>query len=335
MRFAPFRPLLLLPILACGSSGGQSGSGPGGSRYVCAAPCGPVSIAQMQTNPWPIAVSGGRVYWVDHTDAFNGIVRSVATTGGSVTDIAMAPNVRGLGWTSLAADDTFVYWTTGAANAANVVEAAPVGGGAARTLYTDPSVTGTVYSLAPAGGALYAQSSQGLVRIDRQSGVATPLDARAQCWAQIAIDGQSLYCVGQGLTQYALGGNTATTLVATMALAPDHLVAVGVGSSQLFLMGYDSTSEKASLFTVATSGGTPSKLAAGLQVKSEWFVVNDAGLFWVGGVPGGPSYPLMQLGLSGGTPSVANARGAANFMAADAHGVYLCDYYGDIDEYAF
>ena len=120
-----------------------------------------------------------------------------------------------------------------------------------------------------------------------------------------------------------------------MALAPAHLVAVGVGSSQLFLMGYDSTSEKASLFTVATSGGTPSKLAAGLQVKSEWFVVNDAGLFWVGGVPGGPSYPLMQLGLSGGTPSVANARGAANFMAADAHGVHLCDYYGDIDEHAF
>lgn len=318
-----------LRLLERGWSGGPSG-------YACPAPCGPVSLAQGQMNPWPITVASGRVYWVDHTDAFDGVVRGVSTAGGSVTNIAQAPSVRGLGASSMTADDKSVYWTSGAGNSTNVVVSAPVQGGKAATLYSDPGTSfPNVSAIEAANGVLYAQSSQGLVQIPRDGGAAIVIDAKAQCYGQIAVDGQSLFCVGDGVTSYPVGGSTATTLVSDAALGQEHVAAIGIQGGQMYLAGYSSSSEMASLYVMPESGGTPMRLATGLQMKSIWFVVNDAGLFWVAGTPGGQSYPLMELGLSGGTPKVANQRGAANFIAADAHGVYLPDYSGDIDEYVF
>jgi hypothetical protein len=338
MRF-PFLftiPLLLLFALACGSSGGTSGSG--GSGYECPGPCGPVSLAQKQTNPWPIAAAGGRVYWVDHTDAaaFDGVLRSVSTSGGTVSDLAMVTNVRGMGWNSLGADDQFVYWTEGAANGSNQIDSVPLAGGSPHVLYTDTSIQGSVSGVFPAAGSVYTQSSAGLIRIDRQTGAVAVLDARGTCWSQIVISGQDLYCVGGGVTHYTLAGGTPSTVLAASALGSmQSVVAIGLSGSTMYLMAYASGGSTASVYSVPVSGGMPTQLATSLQVKSEWFVVNDAGLFWVAGVPGGMSYPLMRLSPSGGTPTVVNQTGAANFIAADAHGVYLPDYYGDIDEYVF
>jgi hypothetical protein len=203
-------------------------------------------------------------------------------------------------------------------------------------LYTDTGTRPYVAAIVAASGALYAQSSQGLVRIDPSTGAVTVVDATANCVTPIAMAGTDLYCLDDSITRYPLSGGAATTLIAEAAFgSTENLVAMGVGTSRLYLMTYDSTAETASFYSMAMSGGTLTTIASGLQVKSEWFVVNDAGLFWVGGVPGGTSFPLMRLCLSGGAPSVANPVGRANFIAADSHDVYLPDYDGNIDEYTF
>jgi hypothetical protein len=65
----------------------------------------PVALAPSEAQPRDIVIAGGNVYW---TAAYAGAVRRVPVSGGTPVTLAAGQNYS-LG---IAADATYVYWTT-------------------------------------------------------------------------------------------------------------------------------------------------------------------------------------------------------------------------------
>ena len=321
----------LLAAPACGSSEG------GGSPNVCTAPCGPVSLAQMQASPFPLAAANGRVAWINHqAGGAEGIVKSVSTAGGSSSELATASGSPGQLWNHLVVDDRNVYWVSTAAGAArpSEIHAVPVSGGTQKTLYTDPNPIGGIENVVTAGGAVYTSSSEGVIRIDRDTGAVTKI-VTTDCGAtEILVDAEHVYCFGQAITMTPLAGGVSTTLVPPPT-SSTYRRGFAIDDADLYFMMASSTDETYTLQKVPLSGGSPTVLAANLQVRSMSFVVNEVGVFWIAVTPSVGTYPLMRVDLAGGTPVVASPMGDGAFLAADARNVYVATFLGNINEVAF
>ena len=326
MRATWSTALVLAVAPACGSGGGDACGSP---------PCGPVSLAQMQTSPGPIAAASGHVAWIDHppSTTAEGVVRLVGAGGGPVMELADVSGVFEQRWNDIAVDDQNVYWDENEGNVGRLVTV-PVTGGTPRTLYQVGPVA-SVSSAVATGGAVYVVSSvDRIIRIDPQTAAVTPIAADPSCGGPLAVDAENLYCVAQGgVTKVPLAGGASSLLAAVTS--PNLVRTIAIDDTSLYVLFYASSDTTYSLEKIALTGGQPVMLASGLEVRSQTLVAAEPGLFWIGGPASGGHDPLMRLDPNGGTPVVADPMGDAVYLAADARNVYLAQSSGNINELAF
>lgn len=172
-------------------------------------------LASGQGSPLDVAFDGQRAFWT----VYGGPVASASLCGGAVTTIANEPA------TSIALDDTNVYWILDSSQTMEL-RRAPRDGGAATTLATSP-LPDSLTNLVVDGDDIYYGSPSGVARVPKTGGPTAELleTTYAVEWA-LAVDATSIYFGSgtNGLMVMPKAGGTPTSLAPPIGPAIGSIV---------------------------------------------------------------------------------------------------------------
>ncbi len=310
---------LTLALGGCGSDEAVGKRSPPAALDPCTPEtCEPQTLVEGLSFPVAIVVDDVRAYFLDQND-----VLAVPLGGGSVESVAMGQGLP----TSLALDADYLYWTN---FTEGTIRRTPSDGETPEEL-----VSGLSYpqALAVAGGNVYWVNSPGYpdsVWVMKLDGAEpTVLYTGSSEITSIAADGRGAYfseagdpeTPGTGRLQSA---SPAGDEVVTLAddLASPRSVTVLDGS--LYWVTGDSADTQA-LWTMPTSGGTPTALLEGIGVDE--LAVDASGIFFATTTTAfEPNGALSHLPLAGGEPTLMVAGVAQSFGIALARDfVYWVD----------
>lgn len=233
----------------------------------------PVTLLQTTYAPGPPTVDGASLYWGELLDysTGGGVVRSVATSGGTEVDWNVdASNHPG----RFAADATTLYFTT----IEGAVMSMPKGGGVAVTLAADEKPIQAI--LVDETSIYWSRSEQGngipggLKKLSKAGGVPVALTSSAGLLAQ---DDSTIYYTGTDtLMKVPKAGGAPVTLLS--GIAP-YGIAVD-GTSVYYLDSFS-----ASLRKIPKSGGAPTELVHAPKVGEMSVItslaVDATSVYWV------------------------------------------------------
>jgi hypothetical protein len=315
-----------LTMAACTSSSTAPSHPCGTCAGTCAADRCVETLASGQVYPGALAVSSGRVVWVNGGQAANQVpatVQSIAAGGGSMTQLASATAFGGV-----AADATYAYWTASVAapagGSSGSLDRAPLAGGTAETIATGQnSPSGIAIDSANAYFAAAASGSpNGNVMKAPLDGGAPVVLAMGGQPDSLAVDSTTVYWadVGFGTIQSVpiAGGSSAT-----VALAQPDPTGIAVLDGEAFWV-----TGGGNVVAATTDGGAPTSLATG-QSSPTAIAVDAVDVYWAnaGTCPddGGPcDGSIMKVGRDGGTPIVlASQQASPGGIAVDDSSVYF------------
>jgi hypothetical protein len=322
---AHFAILGLLTALACSSSSGPSGSGPGGDAGPGTDSSGPkhdgssppqrtTTLANGTLDINYIAVDDTNVYFSEEPPGTANTFWKFPIAGGSAVKLATAVssasilNLKGL----VVVDGTLVW----AEADAMVIEGVPVGGGSRKTIASVSEVDG----LTSSGSDVYWADSNSFYRVPVTGGTPETISVDGGTGDPFVTDGSSIYFVSgdnEDIVSVPVSGGTPTTLVTGSGTTVDQIV---VSSGTLFW-----SLEGGEVMSAPVSGGTGKQvldqpnggLGAYIAVDTSAVYVTGDGL---GCAPSSYGIWTAPRGGGKGTQLVTGLFG--NAIAADATNLY-------------
>ncbi len=277
-------------------------------------PVAPEIVSAAESSPETIVLDSTSVYWTNYG---SGEVRRIAKTAGAqATTISSIANTNPWG---VAVDSQNVYWTEPNITSGNkntAVRKAPLTGGPATVLVTDPA---TPEAIVTGAGAVYWTEYASSVRTVSVDGGAPQTFATASNLVSnaLAIDAANLYwSTNDAVYQAPLAGGTPKTIGPSAA-------AIAVDATSVYLALNDSLGV-GKIVSVPIGGGSQTALATGRTGSVVAIAVDSNNVYWIEGSGTIQQGAVAAVPKAGGLTSVlATGLTDPSAIAVDESGVYF------------